>query len=212
MDYTKVIVPKQWGYEYPIYQSPKCEVWLLYLNKGEETSTHQHPNKKTALAVVGGCVKVHLLSTTFSLLPSEKINIRPGVFHRTECWSAQGAFVIELESPPDKTNLVRMRDKYGRAGKPYESEVVTRYDFSDNLALGKEIKIGECCLTIFKTHSLMPPVTSDECHSLFILDGQLESNGFPVIGIGDATDPKTLAHLVEEFGYRELTLLGIRRC
>lgn len=209
MDYSKVIVPKNWGSEYCIYQSSKCEVWLLYLNKDSETSMHAHPNKKTALAVLEGCVKVNLLSTVFPLLPSEKINIRPGVFHKTECWSGQGAIVIELESPPDKTNLVRMRDRYGRAGKPYETEVIAREDFSENLELWKEVEIGECCLTMFKTHEF---ARIGDYHSLFVLDGQLESNGFPVIGVGDATDPNKLYDLMEEFGYRELTLLGIKRC
>lgn len=210
IDYTQVIVGKPWGWETAIYQSPEAEVWLLSINKGEQTSLHCHPNKKTALAVVGGCAKVHLLSTVFPLLPSEKVNIRPTVFHQTECWSAQGTLLIELESPPDKTNIVRMRDKYGRAGKPYETKVVTRYDFRENLALGKQIKVGECDLTLFKTHPLSLN-SLYEFHSIFILNGQLESNGFPVIAVGDATDPKTLFNLIKEFGYRDLTLLGIKR-
>lgn len=210
MDYSKVIVPKKWGEELVIYQSPQVDIWLLRLNKLSETSMHAHPAKKTALGVVGGCVKVRLLSTTFSLLPSEKINIRAGVFHKTECWSEQGALVIEMETPPDKTNLVRMRDKYGRAGKPYETEVVSRGDFSENLELDKTVKIGECCLTVFKSGNISMEALY-EFNSLFILDGYLEKDGFPVMGVGDATDPKTLADFFEEFGYRELTLLGIRR-
>ena len=211
MDYSKVIVPKIWGSEYLIYSSPRIDVWLLRLNKRQETSFHSHPNKKTALAVVGGGVKVKLLSTTFPLLPSDKINIRAGVFHKTECWSGQGAMVIEMETPPDKANLVRMRDKYGRAGKPYESEVIERKDFSENLELDKTVQIGECLLTVFKSSNISLTALS-EFNSIFILDGQLEKDGFPVMGVGDATDPKTLQDFVEEFGYRELTLLGIKRC
>lgn len=219
MDYSKVIVNKPWGWETAIYQSPEAEVWLLNINKGEKTSMHCHPNKKTSLAVVGGCAKVNLLSTVFPLLPSEKINIRPTVFHQTECWSSQGALVIELESPPDKTNLVRMRDKYGRAGKPYETEVINKTDFSTMLEDGKEIIVGECALKMFK-----PTMVRDGCvevpalwelnpyHSIFILGGSIQGNGFPFLGAGDGTDPKNLKELVSEFGYKELTLLGIRRC
>ena len=107
--------------------------------------------------------------------------------------------------------LVRMRDKYGRAGKPYESEVIERKDFSENLELDKTVQIGECLLTVFKSSNISLTALS-EFNSIFILDGQLEKDGFPVMGVGDATDPKTLQDFVEEFGYRELTLLGIKRC
>lgn len=210
MDYSKVEVCKPWGKEFPIYQTPECEVWLLKINKDERTSMHNHPNKKTALAVVGGCVKVHMVNSSFSLLPSEKINIRPGVFHQTECWSAQGALVVEMEVPPDKSNLVRMRDKYGRVGKGYETDIVSRDDFSENLEMSKKTLIGECELEIWDS-DLISLEQLDTYRSLFILDGELKCGDFPVIGPGDATDPKVLTQLSEEFGPRPLKLLGIKR-
>lgn len=225
MDYTKVIVNKPWGWETCIYQTPECEVWLLYLKKGEKTSMHAHPNKKTALAIVGGSAKVNLLSTTLSLLPGEKINIRPGVFHQTESWSAEGTYLIEMEVPPDKSNLVRMRDKYGRVGKGYETEYIDRTDFSQNLALDKTVQIGECCLDIsqpketiinWETHLGTEYIGDlrylDSYQSLFILEGSLRCKNFPVLGCGDATDPRILKELSAEFGYSPLKILGIRRC
>ena len=49
-------------------------------------------------------------------------------FHSTEAFSAlpilphseNGVWVMEIESPPIKTDLVRMTDEYGRAGASYE--------------------------------------------------------------------------------------------
>lgn len=214
MDYSKVLVPKHWGKEYLIYSNPLCEIWLLHIKGGESTSMHTHPDKKTALAVISGKVKVSFLTGGFDIVPPQKINIRPGVFHQTECLSDDGALVLELESPPDKANLVRMRDRYGRVGQGYETETKPREDFSENLELGKVTQIGDCSLEMFDLQEEM--LNSDSplfnFQSLFIVDGQLECNNFPVMKVGDATDPVILSQLIEEFGYKPLKIVGIKRC
>lgn len=214
-DFNNKIIPKAWGEEKLIYSTPEVEVWLLHIDKGEETSFHSHPNKKTALAVLGGCAKVNLLSSTFSLLPSEKINIKPSVFHQTESWSADGTIVLEMETPPDKSNLVRMRDKYGRVGKGYEKEYKVRTDFSENLPDEGCVEIGECQLHVTSVNNieeLKNWLAAWGFTSIFVLGGQLTCGDFPVIGVGDATDPKILLQLSYEFGFQPLKLLGIRRC
>jgi mannose-6-phosphate isomerase-like protein (cupin superfamily) len=82
-DYSKVVVSKPWGSEKIIYQSPDVEVWLLDIKKGQKTSLHSHPNKKTSLCVLSGAVKTSFLTgNPVTLLPSEKINIHPKVFHQ----------------------------------------------------------------------------------------------------------------------------------
>lgn len=45
-DYSKIVVRKPWGYEYLTYQSKKVAVWILSLNKKQETSLHAHVKKK----------------------------------------------------------------------------------------------------------------------------------------------------------------------
>ena len=225
MDYTNTITVKPWGNERLIYNSPEVEVWLLKLNKGAKTSLHSHPNKKTSLCVLSGAVKTSFLTgNPVTLLPSEKINIHPKVFHQTECWSSQGALVIEMESPPDKNNLVRIRDTYGRVGQGYETTVIERTEFSENLQLNKSIQIGDCQLDLTEPENDFIDWSNgnttfigdlrylDQYKSLFILEGAIKCGDFPVIEAGDATDPAVLRHLVEEFGYSPLRILGIKRC
>lgn len=225
VDYSRVVVEKPWGSEKAIYQSPEVEVWLLYIKKGQKTSLHSHPNKKTSLCVLGGAVKTSFLTgNPITLLPSEKINIHPKVFHQTECWSSEGAWVIEMESPPDKNNLVRIRDKYGRVGQGYETTTQVREDFSDNIELNRPIKIGDCQLELTQPENTFIDWKNgnttfigdlrylDQYKSLFILEGAINCGDFPVIEKGDATDPNVLRQLVEEFGYNTLKILGIKRC
>lgn len=223
-DYSKVVIQKPWGCEKIIYQSPDVEVWLLYIRKGQKTSLHAHPNKKTSLCVLGGAVKTSFLTgNPITLLPSEKINIHPKVFHQTECWSSE-AWVIEMESPPDKNNLVRIRDQYGRVGQGYETASVERTIFDDNIELNKPIQIGDCKLELTEPANEFIDWNNgnttfigdlrylEQYRSLFILEGSIKCGNFPVIEKGDATDPNILRQLVEEFGYDTLKILGIRRC
>jgi hypothetical protein len=42
------------------------------------------------------------------------------VFHSTKVLSQEGMYLLEIESPPMKTDLVRLEDKYGRETSGYE--------------------------------------------------------------------------------------------
>ena len=57
--------------------------------------------------------------------------IDAGAFHKTRALSAEGVHVIEVEIPPDKNDLIRLRDEYGRVDKGYEKERKT--DISDGI-------------------------------------------------------------------------------
>jgi len=58
----------------------------------------------------------------------DSLVIEKGAFHSTEASSTlpvdpaseDGIWVMEIESPPMKTDLVRLKDAYGRAGTSYE--------------------------------------------------------------------------------------------
>ena len=47
VDYSNIKVKKPWGSEYLIYQNNDIAVWLLKIIKGQNTSLHCHPIKKT---------------------------------------------------------------------------------------------------------------------------------------------------------------------
>lgn len=106
------IVQKPWGEEVEVYHSGAASIWRLTLNAGCETSMHCHPRKDTVLVVeVGECV-VEMLDTFRTLSAGEMVCLQRGAFHRTR--TNTGAVLLEIESPANKRDLVRLNDKYGR--------------------------------------------------------------------------------------------------
>ena len=46
-NYRNLIVKKPWGYEYLLFENDYVAVWILHLKKGQATSVHCHPGKKS---------------------------------------------------------------------------------------------------------------------------------------------------------------------
>jgi len=118
IDFSRVII-KPWGYEYIICQSSDVAVWRVFIEFGEATSLHCHPLKQTMMIVLSGEAKCHTLQKPMVLRPFDAAVIAKGAFHSVESISPEGTDIIEVDSPPLLTDLVRLEDKYGRAGKPY---------------------------------------------------------------------------------------------
>lgn len=121
-DYSNVVVRKPWGHEYLIFQNDAVAVWILYIKPGNKTSFHCHPIKKTSLIVLSGKAVCSLAGTSMERLPVQGLLIGKGVFHRTHAVSEDGVYVMEVESPVNKRDLVRYLDDYGRENQGYESE------------------------------------------------------------------------------------------
>jgi len=127
-DYSDVIVKKPWGYEYLIFENEFVAIWMLQIIRKRKTSMHAHPRKKTGLILLQGSATFFHLDGIIELNRMDGLVIEEGVFHSTEAsnplpilpQSENGIWIIEIESPPLKTDLVRMRDAYGRAGASYE--------------------------------------------------------------------------------------------
>ena len=134
-NYRGVVVNKPWGYEYLLYDNPHVAAWSLYLKYNHKTSMHCHPNKKTSLIVISGEVVCSTLEGWLTRKPGEGIIIDEGVFHSTRAVSEAGAFIIEVESPPNKKDLVRLKDEYGREHQGYEGTT----EMSRNLDLYKYV-------------------------------------------------------------------------
>jgi acetolactate synthase I/II/III large subunit len=119
MDFKGSVVNKPWGYEYLMFQNKNIAIWFLYIKKGHATSTHCHPKKKTSLLLLSGEAKCSSLNESFNLTEKEGLILEKGVFHRTEAISEEGIFVMEIETPVDKTDLFRLKDNYKREMKTY---------------------------------------------------------------------------------------------
>lgn len=130
-DYHNLVVNKPWGYEYLLFENTSVAVWILFLKQNHATSMHCHPNKKTSLVVLEGSVETTTLDAAFTLSAHDGLFIDAGVFHSTKAVSSGGAMIMEIETPPNKNDLVRLRDNYGREGKAYEGISAISFDTHD---------------------------------------------------------------------------------
>lgn len=128
--YNDLIVKKPWGYEYLVFENEHVAIWLLQIIRKRRTSMHCHPRKRTGLVLLAGNATCSHVSGSIELDVMDAVMIDEGAFHSTEAsnslpiqpQSENGIWVMEIESPPLKTDLVRMDDAYGRAGAGYEGE------------------------------------------------------------------------------------------
>jgi mannose-6-phosphate isomerase-like protein (cupin superfamily) len=118
--HESVIVRKPWGFEYMAYQNEHVALWVLHIKKGHKTSLHCHPKKTTGLVVVSGTVNINFISDSREITAPGKQMIRRGLFHQT-CALTEDVIVLEIETPVDKNDLVRLNDCYGRENSGYEN-------------------------------------------------------------------------------------------
>ncbi len=133
-DYRNIVVNKPWGYEYLWFQNEKVAIWFLRVTKGQATSLHCHAKKRTSLIVLDGSVQCTTIDDKYQLNTLEAVVLEPCVFHSSMATSDEGAFIMEIETPPMKGDLVRMHDAYGRQNSGYEktneySKEFHLYDF-----------------------------------------------------------------------------------
>jgi GDP-L-fucose synthase len=119
-NYKNRVVIKPWGYEFLVFENDCVAVWFLHLKKGHSTSMHCHVRKKTSLIMLAGEAISNILTKRKSLKGGEALIIDKGVFHSTKALSDNGIFLLEIETPSDKTDLLRAEDRYGRENSGYE--------------------------------------------------------------------------------------------
>lgn len=120
-DYRNIVVKKPWGYEYLLFENDFVAIWILHIKNGASTSVHCHPNKKTSLIVLSGKVLSSTLSGWFDLNTMDGLILENGVFHTSKAVS-NDVFIMEIETPPNKKDLVRLKDSYGRENEGYEGK------------------------------------------------------------------------------------------
>lgn len=148
ISYKNVVVKKPWGYEFLIYESSEIAVWILYLNNGCRTSFHAHIGKCTSLIVASGSITFHTCLGRKRIFAGDGIEIDKGVFHQSIAEWDENAVLIEIESPPNKSDLVRADDSYGRENMGYEGinhmirEDVMDYNYFYVVDYDKDYKIA----------------------------------------------------------------------
>ena len=196
-DYKKVVVKKPWGYEYLIFQSKHSAIWILYIKPNHQTSMHCHPQKKTSLIVLEGKVECSSLTKSIAMNLGQGLIIDKGSFHRTKAISKNGCFVMEIETPVNKHDLVRLKDSYRRVGKGYET--IDKHKFSPNynyLTFGEsEVfynitkRFGKSTLHIKKAKTKdeidLILANNADANLLGLLDGEILCNDIPLMEAGD---------------------------
>ena len=122
-NYKNKVVMKPWGYEFLIFENESVAIWYLRIDKGHSTSMHCHPLKKTCLITLSGEALCNTFERRNYLKDMEAIVIENSVFHSTKALSPQGIELLEIETPPNKVDLVRLNDSYGRETKSYEGSM-----------------------------------------------------------------------------------------
>ncbi len=187
-DYKKVVVRKPWGYEFLMFENPHVAIWVLFLKRNHATSMHCHPNKKSSLIVLSGEVICSTLEGWTPRKAGEGLIIDEAVFHSTKALNKPGAFIMEIESPPNKKDLVRLKDGYGREAQKYEgaekmSRDIFRFkyvDFHDLSSLQKITKkFKGCHLTIRKNENpedIHEQLKNEKAHLICMLKGKLHDH------------------------------------
>jgi mannose-6-phosphate isomerase-like protein (cupin superfamily) len=113
------LISKPWGVEFRVYDDALLDVWMLHLRPETRTSMHCHPRKDTLLL----CVSGYGYMTTgdgrdVPIEPGDVLTIQQGAAHRST--AATAMTLVEVETPRDKYDLVRLQDDAGREGRGYE--------------------------------------------------------------------------------------------
>ena len=173
-NYDDVVVIKPWGYEYLAYKNDEVAIWFLHINCNQKTSMHCHTQKTTGLLLLNGIAKF-LADSRIIEGPSKQM-IRRGLFHQTEAISPEGINLLEIETPIDKNDLVRLKDSYGRSEKGYEKETYPKDDSHIWFEEGKTYNIGNRKLLVEKPTNIDFIDKKDENDILMFLSGGLYKN------------------------------------
>ena len=224
-NYLTRVVNKPWGYEYVIYNNlSKLAVTFLYIKFGHKTSLHCHPSKKTGFIILDGkaMVQIGIYEKNKKIYNSlSRLVIRPGLFHSVESVSKKGLYALEFETPYDKSDLLRFKDKYGRKLKDYEGLKYTKKTSTESLLKFKKPKFGKkdtykinkTKISIQVIKNFNQRIKNDDLSTSAILDGHIiNKKGRKVISFGEVIKTKTLEIFCKNFKIKnKLTVLSVSK-
>lgn len=111
-------VDKPWGYELRWAITDRYLGKVLHIKKGEALSLQYHERKDEFLYVMQGAIDMELGGadgklTTHRMKVGDTLHITPGTRHRPTAVEDTDIFEV---STPEIDDVVRLEDRYGRAG------------------------------------------------------------------------------------------------
>lgn len=118
MKTLSVRVEKPWGYELIWAHTGRYAGKILHVNAGEALSLQYHRGKDETLYVLAGSLRLWLGPSADALeerlmREGDGVRIVPGTVHRME--AVTDVDILEA-STPELDDVVRLEDRYGRAG------------------------------------------------------------------------------------------------
>ncbi len=111
------IVQKPWGYELIWAHTERYVGKILHIKQGESLSYQYHRVKDETIRLLNGIMEMDIESdgecSKLRLAPGECLRIVPGMKHRMI--AVEECDVLEV-STPELDDVVRLEDRYGRAG------------------------------------------------------------------------------------------------
>lgn len=106
-------IDKPWGYELWWTVTDRYVGKLIHVNQGHALSLQYHEKKHESMYLINGEAEITLDGETRQFRPGEAIVIPPPTQHRLA--AVTDIDVIEV-STPELDDVVRLEDRYGRAG------------------------------------------------------------------------------------------------
>ncbi len=111
------IVEKPWGYEIIWAHTERYVGKILHIKKGESLSYQYHVVKDETIRLLSGVLEMDIETggerQKLRFVPGECLHIVPGMKHRMT--AIDDCDVLEV-STPELDDVVRLEDRYGRAG------------------------------------------------------------------------------------------------
>lgn len=212
-EHNGMLVRKPWGEEWLVYSNEKLAIWLLKIDFDKQTSLHAHPHKDSGLIVLDGLAKVSFLNNSITLKGIDKIMIFRGRFHQTKALSKRGAILLEIETPEDKNDLIRLSDNYGRENKGYETEENYFPLTKNHLVIPSNItnenyNLFGCKIKIYQTKTKKDLINKDfESIFVFLDGGIVTEKGDFLSRTGDVVSSHNLDLLLNKFDIYPNTLV-----
>ena len=115
--HTAEVIKKPWGYELIWAHTDRYVGKVLHITKGESLSYQYHRVKDETIRLLSGIMDMDLetngTETKIRLKPGDCLHIVPGMKHRMT--AVEDCDVLEV-STPELDDVVRLEDRYGRAG------------------------------------------------------------------------------------------------
>ena len=115
---ARAMVEKPWGWENRFAITDRYLGKVIHVHRGEMLSLQYHERKDETIYVVQGVLDLQLenergVIETHRLTPGMSMRIQPGRRHRMIAIEECEFFEV---SSPEIDDVVRLEDKYGRAG------------------------------------------------------------------------------------------------